>query len=507
MAHAYDPCARGSIEAAGAIVSGRPSGGWRVLAGTVLGSSLAFIDSSAVNLTLPVIQQRLGGGLAAAQWIVNAYALMLGALVLAGGAAADRYGRKRVFLVGVVLFAAASAGCGLAPSLPILTVARALQGVAGAILTPASLALLGASFDDKARGQAVGVWAGASGLMSAIGPVLGGWLAGVVSWRAVFAINLPLAAVAVWLVVTGGRESRAEESGPVDWAGAATATAGLGLLTWALTEAPKSGPQPAVLAAVGIGVTLLAVFVVIEARATNPLMPLGLFKSARFSGLNGFTLLLYAAFGGALFLLPFELIRVHRYPPAVAGAALLPLSIGLAVLSPLSGRLVSRFGARPMLFCGGLIVGLGFSLLAWRAGDPVYWTGPFPGLVFLALGMGTAVAPLTGAVLSAVPAEREGAASGINNAVARIAGLFSVALAGFVLGGADAASIATGYRAAMLAAAVGAAAAAVVAFLTAGGADHQLRPHSGKAGQASSAGRRADPRPSRARRPPRSARS
>jgi EmrB/QacA subfamily drug resistance transporter len=471
MAYAQDPCARGSIQAAGAVVSAAPRrGDWRVLAGTVLGSSLAFIDSSAVNLTLPVIQQRLGGGLAAAQWIVNAYALMLGALVLAGGAAADRYGRKRVFIVGVVLFAAASAACGLAPNLPSLIAARALQGVAAAILTPASLALLGASFDDKARGQAVGVWAGASGLMSAIGPVLGGWLVQAVSWRAVFAINIPLAALAVWLVAIGAKESRGEETGPVDWAGAATATAGLGLLTWALTEAPKMGAQPTVLTAGVAGLTLLAAFLTIEARAANPLMPLGLFKSRRFSGLNGFTLLLYAAFGGALFLLPFELIRVHGYPPASAGAALLPLSVGLAVLSPLSGRLASRFGARPMLFAGGLIVGGGFALLAWRAGDAGYWTGPFAGLVLVALGMGTAVAPLTDGVLSAVPAEREGAASGINNAVARIAGLLAVALAGFVLGGADAASIAMGYRVATLIAAAGAAAAAVIGLLTAGGA-------------------------------------
>lgn len=471
MAYAHDPCARGSIQAAGAVVSGpAPRGGWRVLAGTVLGSSLAFIDSSAVNLTLPVIQQRLGGGLGAAQWIVNAYALMLGSLVLAGGAAADRYGRKRVFIAGVVLFAAASAACGLAPSLPFLIAARALQGVGAAILTPSSLALLGASYDQKGRGQAVGVWAGASGLMSALGPVLGGWLVQAVSWRAVFAINLPLAALAVWLVAAGARESRGDETGPIDWGGAATVTAGLGLLTWALTEAPALGPQPGVVAAGAAGLALLAAFLALEARAAAPLMPLGLFRSARFSGLNAFTLLLYAAFGGALFLLPFDLIRVHRYPPAAAGAALLPLSVGLAALSPVSGRLASRLGARAMLLGGGLTVTAGFGLLAWRADDPGYWTGPFPGLVLVALGMGTAVAPLTDGVLGAVPAEREGAASGINNAVARVAGLLAVALAGFVLGGADAASIAAGFRAAMLIAAAGAAAASVIGFMTAGGA-------------------------------------
>jgi EmrB/QacA subfamily drug resistance transporter len=468
MVQVQDPCARGSIMAAGAVVPAAPRGGSKVLAGAVLGSSLAFIDGSAVNLALPVIQQRFGGGLQAAQWIINAYALMVGALVLAGGAAADRYGRKQVFLTGVALFALASAACGLAPSLPALIAARAAQGVAAAIVAPSSLALLGASFDENGRGRAVGIWAGASGLMSALGPVLGGWLTQTISWRAVFAINLPLAALAAVLVWTGAAESRGESRGAMDWRGALFVTAGLGLLTWALTEAPQRGADPTILAAAGVGAALLVAFLVVEAMATNPLIPLGFFKSRRFSGLNGFTLLLYAAFGGALFLLPFDLIRVHRYPPAAAGAALLPLSLGLAVLSPLSGRLANRFGARALLFGGGLTVGLGFALLAWRAGDPVYWTGPFAGLVLVAFGMGAAVAPLTDGVLSAVPVEREGAASGINNAVARTAGLLAVAVAGFVLGGADAASIATGYRAAMLIATAGAVAAGVIGFLTAG---------------------------------------
>lgn len=469
MSYGGSPCDRGlAFAARGAAVDSPRRARALVLAGTVLGSSLAFIDGSAVNLAVPVIQQRLGGGFEAAQWIINAYALMLGALVLAGGAAADRYGRKRVFLTGVVLFALASAACGLAPNLPVLIAARAAQGIAAAILTPSSLALLGATFDDKGRGQAVGVWAGASGLMSAIGPVLGGWLVQAVSWRAVFAINLPLAAVAVWLVAAGAKESRGGRSGPVDWRGAATATAGLGLVTWALTDAPKRGPDPVILAGAGAGLLLLAAFLWIEAHAESPMMPLGLFKSVRFSGLNGLTLLLYAAFGGALFLLPFELIRVHRYAPAVAGAALLPLSVGLAVLSPVAGRLASRIGARVMLLIGCWMVGAGFALLAWRAGDGDYWTGAFPGLTLLALGMGLAVAPLTDAVLGAVPQAREGAASGINNAVARIAGLLAVALAGFVLGGSDPQSIAAGYRAAMVIAAVGALAAGLIGFVTAG---------------------------------------
>ncbi|MDB5465993.1 MAG: drug resistance transporter, EmrB/QacA subfamily [Phenylobacterium sp.] len=468
MSHLTEPCARGSARAAGAIVSETPKRARRlVLAGTVLGSSLAFIDSSAVNLTLPVIQQRLGGDVASAQWIMNAYSLMLSALVLSGGAAADRYGRKRVFIVGVVVFTAASLACALAPSLPVLIAARAVQGIGAALMTPASLALLGATFDEKSRGQAVGIWAGAGGLMSALGPVLGGWLTDTVSWRAVFVINLPIAAVAVWLVAAGARESRGTRSGPVDWPGAVAVTAGLALITWGLTDAPRKGfADPMVVAALVLGLAGLAAFVLLERRAENPMTPLKLFRSVSFSGLNGLTLLLYAAFGGALFLLPFQLIRAHHYPPAAAGAALLPLSVGLAVLSPLAGRLASRFGARALLTAGPVLVGVGFALLAWRAGEEGYWTGVFPGLAVLALGMGVAVAPLTDAVLGAVPDEYEGAASGINNATARVAGLLAVSLVGFVLGGADPQAVAAGYRVAMIVAAVGSVAAGLVGLLT-----------------------------------------
>lgn len=447
-----------------------------VLAGTVLGSSLAFIDSSAVNLTLPVIQQQLGGGVEAAQWIMNAYALLLSALVLAGGAAADRYGRKRVFIVGVAVFTAASAACGLAPDLPVLIAARAVQGAGAALLTPASLALLGATFDAKARGQAVGVWAGASGITSAIGPVLGGWLTQAVSWRAVFFINLPLAAVAVWLVAVHARESRGTRSGPVDVAGAAAVTVGLAAITWALTAAPKLGADAAVLGAGAFGAAALIGFLFIEGSARNPMMPLTLFRSRTFSGVNALTLVLYAAFTGALFLLPFELIRAHGYPPTWAGAALLPMSVGLAVLSPIAGRISARIGARPMLIAGPLLVGAGFLLMALNAGQRSYWTSVFPGLCVLALGSGVAVAPLTDTVLEAVADEYEGAASGINNAVARVAGLLAVALVGFAVGGSDARDVAAGYRQAMIVAAAGSALAALIAALTI--------PRRGKAGPA-----------------------
>jgi EmrB/QacA subfamily drug resistance transporter len=447
-------------------VAHAPSARAWVLAGTVLGSGLAFIDSSAVNLALPVIQQRLGGGFQAAQWIMNAYALMLGALVLAGGAAADRYGRKRVFALGVTIFTLASAICGLAPNLPVLVAARILQGVGAALLTPASLALLGAAYDAKGRGQAVGIWAGASGLTSAVGPVLGGWLTQAISWRAVFFINLPVAALAIWLVWANAKESKGARSGPVDWAGAGAVTLGLAAVTWALTVAPKQGADAAVLGVGAAGAAVLAGFLLIERKAANPMTPLTLFKSATFSGVNALTFVLYAAFGGALFLLPFELIRSHGYPPSQAGAALLPLSVGLAALSPLAGRIAGRIGSRPMLIAGPLLVAVGFGLLAGMAGDGGYWTGVFPGLAVLALGMGVAVAPLTDTVLEAVPDEYEGAAAGVNNAVARVAGLLAVALIGFVIGGSDPAAIAAGYRFAMAAAAVASATAALIAIFT-----------------------------------------
>jgi EmrB/QacA subfamily drug resistance transporter len=468
MSHAPLPCARGAAHAARQAEPQHPERQRRlVLAGTVLGSSLAFIDGSAVSLTLPIMQQQLGGDLAAAQWIMNAYALLLGALVLAGGAAADRYGRKAVFLTGVGLFSAASLACGLAPSLGALIAARAVQGVGAALLTPASLALLGATFDEKSRGQAVGVWAGASGLMSAVGPVLGGWLTSAISWRAVFLINLPIAILAVWLVAASARESRGARAGRVDWLGASTVTASLALITWALTDAPKRGfADPIIAAALLAGVAGLGAFLWIERRAEDPMTPLKLFRSRTFSGLNGYTLLLYGAFGGALFLLPFLLLRAHHYAPATAGAALLPLSVGLAVLSPLAGRLAHAVGAKTLLVAGPALVAAGFGLMAWRASDPAYWTGAFPGLCVLALGVGIAVAPLTDAVLGAVPDEYEGAASGINNAVARVAGLLAVALVGFVVGAADPAAILAGYRTALAVAAAAALGAAALAALT-----------------------------------------
>lgn len=327
---------------------------------------------------------------------------------------------------------------------------------------------MGASFDEKGRGAAVGVWAGASGLMAAIGPVLGGWLTDAVSWRAVFLINIPIAALAIWCILAGARESRAPAHGPVDWSGAVCATLGLSAVTWSLTQASTTGATPAVWAAAVAGAGLLALFVRIEQRAASPMAPLGLFRSTAFSGANLLTLLLYAAFGGALFLLPFQLIRVHDYPATEAGAALLPLSVGLAGLSPLAGFLSARIGVRAMLTVGPLLAAAGFAGLSWSAQDGAYWTGVFPGLALLAVGMGVAVAPLTDAVLGAVPAAYEGAASGVNNATARIGGLLAVAMAGFALtpGAGSPEAMTQAYQVAMAVAACAAAAAGLVGALT-----------------------------------------
>jgi EmrB/QacA subfamily drug resistance transporter len=422
-----------------------------------------------VGLILPVVQQRLGGDVGAAQWIVNGYLLTLSALLLAGGAAADRYGRRRVFVVGVAIFSAASLGCGLAPTLPLLVVFRIVQGVGAALLTPASLALLGVAFDEKGRGRAVSLWAAASGLTSAIGPVLGGWLTEAVTWRAVFLLNLPLAAGAVACVLAGARESRAERSGPPDLAGAAVATLSLAAATWALTAAPARGfTDPGVLAGLALGAAGVAALLGIERRAVAPMLPLQLFRSATFSGANALTLMLYAAFGGALFVLPFQLIRALGYAPTAAGAALLPLSIGLAAVSPAAARLADRFGPRLLLTAGPLLVAAGFAMLAATASDGRYWTGLFPGLATLALGMGLAVAPLTDVVLGAVDPAFDGAAAGVNSAVARVAGLLAVSLAGFVLPppGSAPEAMAAGYRLAMMAAATCAGAAGLCGLLT-----------------------------------------
>ncbi|MBC6981591.1 DHA2 family efflux MFS transporter permease subunit [Caulobacter sp. 17J80-11] len=432
------PCDRGVVQAApppspaeAALSPGRKR---LVLGASVLGSSLAFIDSSVVGVALPQIQRDLAAGAAGAQWIVNAYLLVLGAFVLIGGAAGDRFGRRRVFLIGIGIFAVASAACGLAPSSGLLIAARALQGFGAALLTPASLALLGAAFPENERGRAFGAWAGFASLTSALGPPLGGWLTDAISWRAVFLINLPVAAVAVLLTLRFVPESRDPEAGRLDLLGAGLAAGGLGALTWGLTAAPDRGfGDPVVRAALAGGVLLFAGFLLAEARERQPMMPLALYRSRAFSATNLLTLLLYFALGGAMFFLPYDLIRSSGYSATQAGAALLPFSAVMGVFSPLAGRLGDRIGPRLQLTVGPIVAGVGLVLIGLVEPGAPYLTRLLPALLVMAVGVTTAVAPLTATVMGAVEPRHAGLASGVNNAVARVAGLLAVAVLGIVL--------------------------------------------------------------------------
>ena len=405
------------------------------LAATILGSSMAFIDGSVVNIALPAIQQALHADAASTQWIVNAYLLLLGALVLVGGSAADLYGRRRIFLVGIAVFTLASIACGLSPNITVLIFSRAAQGFGAALLTPASLAMLGATFDQHERGHAIGIWAGAGALTAAAGPVLGGWLVDQVSWRAIFLLNIPLAVAAAGLAMFFAGESRDDNARRLDWIAAITVTIGLATVTWALSAIPASGfRDQSVLAALGVGAAFLVAFIAIEARSREAaMMPLSLYRSRNFAATNALALLLYFALGGALYYLPFGLIRLGGYSATQAGAALLPFALIMSFGASLAGALSDRFGPRLSLTAGPIIAACGLTLLAFVDFRKSYWTGVFPAISVLAIGMTITVPPLTSIVMSSVGEARAGIASGINNAVARVAGLFAVAALGAVL--------------------------------------------------------------------------
>ena len=405
-----------------------------VLAATVLGSSLTFIDGSALGVALPAIQRDLAAGPAAVQWVSNAYLLTLGALVLIGGAAGDRFGRRRVFLIGVALFALASIASGLAPTVEWLIAGRAVQGVGAALLTPGALAVIGSAFPPDERGKAFGTWAGAGALFGMVGPLVGGWLADAADWRFIFWINVPLAVLTTLITLRAVPESRDPGARGLDWPGALAAMAGLGALTWALTAAPDLGwRDPLILAGLAGGATLLVAFLWAEARERHPMMPLGLFRSPVFSGINLLTLLLYFALGGAMFFLPFDLIRVHGWSATLAGAAMLPFAAVMGLFSGYAGKLADRFGAKLSLSLGPVLAGAGLALLALPAPGAGYIDGPLGGMTVLAVGMTLAVGPLTAAVMGAVPEGHTGVASGINNAVARVAALLAIALLGVIL--------------------------------------------------------------------------
>ena len=413
------------------------SGKYWVLIAAILGSSMAFIDSSVVNVALPTLQRELNANAAATQWVVESYALFLAALILVGGALGDALGRRRLFVIGTALFTVASVWCGLSPTIESLIAARAVQGVGGALLTPASLSLISATYtDDTARGKAIGTWSGFTSITSAFGPVLGGFLVEQASWRWIFFINVPLAVVVLWLSLTRVPESRDPDAGPIDWPGAALATIGLAGVVFGLIEGPVAGwGAIEVVAALGIGVVALAGFLIVQARSRSPMMPLGLFRSRTFSGTNLLTLLLYAALGGALYFLPFMLIQVRGYSSTAAGGAFLPFVLLMFLLSRWSGGLIGRFGARLPLIVGPIVAGAGFALLARPGLGGSYWTTYFPGALVLGLGMAVTVAPLTTAVMGSVSGNRSGVASGVNNAVARTASLLAIAVFGIVVTG------------------------------------------------------------------------
>ena len=408
-------------------------GRW-VLAATILASSMAFIDGTVVNVALPFLQTSLNATAIGIQWVVEAYSLFLSALLLVGGSLGDRYGRRLIFNIGVVVFAIASVACGFAANIEQLIAARAVQGIGGALLVPGSLALISSCFDEKERGKAIGTWSGFSAMTTAIGPVLGGWLVEHVSWRAVFFLNVPLALAVIVISVWRVPESRDENQRSLDWIGAALATLSLGAIIYGLIESPRFGfSNPVVLATLVGGVVCLVVFVWHEARAKNPMVPLKLFRSKDFAGANLLTLLLYAALGGFMLFFALNLVQVQGYSATAAGAALLPFIVIMFSLSRWSGGLFDRFGPRLPLMVGPMISAVGLALFAVPSVSGNYWTSFFPAVVVLGFGMAVTVAPLTTTVMDSVGEEQAGTASGINNAVSRTAGLLAIAVFGVVI--------------------------------------------------------------------------
>lgn len=400
-----------------------------LIAAAVLGSGVALLDSTVVNIALPAIGRELDAGLTGQQWILDGYLLSLSALLLSGGAAGDRIGRRQVYVGGLIVFTAASFGCGLSPTVGWLIGARLAQGVGAAALVPASLALIDTGIIEEDRGRAVGIWAGMSGVATAVGPFIGGWLVDAASWRWVFFLNIPLTAAAVWITVRHIPESRDTATpGRPDILGAAAVTLGLAGVTYALIEAPPRGWTPVTTTVAAVGAAALAAFPFIEMRAGSPLLPLRLFRSRQFTGANLTTLAMYAAVGGALFLLALQLQQTLHYSALAAGVATLPITVIMLIGSPWAGALAQRTSPRLPMTVGPLIAAAGLALMVRIVPGASYLEAVLPAVVVFGLGLAITVAPLTAAVLAAVSDNHAGTASGVNNAIARLAGLLAVAV-------------------------------------------------------------------------------
>ena len=437
------------------------------LAASILASSLSFVDGSVLNVALPAVRASYQAGAAEVQWLVNAYLLPLSALLLLGGALGDHYGRRRLLVLGTLLFGLASLVCALAPSLELLLAARAAQGVGAALLLPNSLALLNSAYEGEKRGRAVGIWAAAGAAAAAIAPLIGGWLVDSVGWPAIFYINLPLAAGAILLALSFVTESRDPGAGRTDYSGALLATAALGAATYGLTRWSSSARFDEVaIGSMFVGLVLLAGFLRVEQKlGPKAMMPTDLFADRCFSGLNLMTLLLYGAFGAVMLLVPYVLIEAAGYSPVQAGLALLPLPIFLAVGSPLMGQFAERMGPRWPLAIGPMVAAVGMVLGQRIQPGDSYWTTVLPAMSVMALGMTIAVAPLTSAVLGSVEERHVAMASGFNSAVARIGSLVATALLGVVLSK-EGEGLVAGFHGAMIASAVVAAAASAVAWFS-----------------------------------------